>query len=556
MNFNRTYFLAALFSCSTIVSFSQLRDRDDESKTSLQRTQQQQQISGSTLSVVMDGPVDPKEYIVGPGDIFAVSIWTAVPLNFQIPVTPEGSVIIPTVNEIQVSGLTLETAKKNVIAEIKKKYLSGQASFTLSQPRSFTVTIRGMVLNEQTIVVQATDRVEAAINVANDIQKYKSKSLLSEQQLTSSGMAEKILSSSSKRHIRIIRKNGTSVNADIEKYIATRNHIFNPLLQDGDVIIVPPNNIGKNFIGVYGAVAKSGNYEFVEGDSLLTLIEIAGGITKNADANNVTISRLDESSNYTEQSVNILKIIEKQNSDIALRQGDRVIVAQSNTTDRGGVVNIEGEVVSPGSYSIIQDSTKLSEIIQKSGGYTKFALLNGAVVFRNRVRAVERETNYLQMRKGYTTNEDTAYFTNEIALRNNQEIISVDFVALVEKNDLSKDVALRDGDRIIIPSKTNSVYVFGEVKSPGFISYNKGENADFYIASAGGQTDLAESGDIKIIKAGSKQWLSVGETTVEEGDYVWVPKEPYRPISYYLTIYSQVFGIVGTMVSLVILVTR
>ena len=555
MKVNKKYYLVALFICSTMVSFSQLRDREDDSKTSPQKTQQPQ-ITGSSLSVIMDGPVDPKEYIVGPGDVFAVSIWAAVPLNFQVPVNPEGSVIIPTVNEVSISGLTLEVAKKLVMSEIKKKYLSGTASFTLSQPRSFTVTVRGNVLNEQTIIVQATERVEAALNIANDIQKYKLKTMLSEQQLASSGKVEKILSSSSKRQIRIIRKNGTSVNADIEKYIATRNHVFNPLLQDGDVIIVPPNNIEKSFIGVYGAVAKSGIYEFVEGDSLLNLIEIAGGITKNADAEKVTISRVDESGAYSEKSVNLLKIILLQSPDIALQRGDRILVSQKNTIDRGGVVNIEGEIVSPGSYSIIQDSTKLSEIIQKSGGLTKYALLNGAVVFRNKDKELEREINYLQMRKGYTTNEDTSYFTNEIILKNKNEIVSVDFVSLLEKNDQSKDISLRNGDRIVIPSKTHSVYVFGEVKSPGFIHFTKGKDVNFYITAAGGETNLAESGDIKIIKAGSKQWLSIGETTVEEGDYVWVPKEPYRPFTYYLTIYSQIFGVVATVVSLVILVTR
>lgn len=555
MKANKKYYLVALFICSTMVSFSQLRDREDDSKTSTQKTQQPQ-ITGSTLSVIMDGPIDPKEYIVGPGDVFAVSIWAAIPLNFQVPVNPEGSVIIPTVNEMSISGLTLEVAKKLVMSEIKKKYLSGTASFTLSQPRSFTVTVRGNVLNEQTIIVQATDRVEAALNIANDIQKYKLKTMLSEQQLTSSGKVEKILSSSSKRQIRIIRKSGISVNADIEKYIATRNHVYNPLLQDGDVIIVPPNNIEKNFIGVYGAVAKSGTYEFVEGDSLLNLIEIAGGITKNADAEKVTISRMDESGMYSENSISLSRIILGQSQDIVLKQGDRILVSQKNTIDRGGVVNIEGEIVLPGSYSIIQDSTKLSEIIQKSGGLTKYALLNGAVVFRNKDKELEREINYLQMRKGYTTNEDTSYFTNEIILKNKNEIVSVDFVSLLEKNDQSKDISLRNGDRIVIPSKTHSVYVFGEVKSPGFIFFNKGKDANFYINAAGGETDLAEKGDIKIIKAGSKQWLSIGETTIEEGDYIWIPKKPYRPTTYYLTMYSQVFGIVATAVSLVILVTR
>ena len=59
-----------------------------------------QQTSQNIKMAVMDGPVDPKEYIVGPGDIYSVNIWISPPLSLQLPITPEGSVIIPTVGEV------------------------------------------------------------------------------------------------------------------------------------------------------------------------------------------------------------------------------------------------------------------------------------------------------------------------------------------------------------------------------------------------------------------------------------------------------------------------
>jgi hypothetical protein len=50
----------------------------------------------------------------------------------------------------------------------------------------------------------------------------------------------------------------------------------------------------------------------------------------------------------------------------------------------------------------------------------------------------------------------------------------------------------------------------------------------------------------------TKQWLF----SIEEGDYVWVPAEPYRPLAYYLQTYSQIFSIVGTVATLAILVAQ
>ncbi|MFA6468678.1 MAG: SLBB domain-containing protein [Bacteroidota bacterium] len=552
MKFKMKTFVAVFALAVFQLCISQSRDREDETRSS-SRTPQ---ITGSSVSVVMDGPVDPKEYIVGPGDIFTVGILSSVPLNFQVPVTPEGTVVIPTVSEVAVSGLSLEVVKKLVLVEIRKKYLSGSASFTLFQPRSFTVSIKGYVLNEQSIIVQATNRVDAAISIANDIQVYKSKNILSEQQISSSQIVQKIISSASTRSIKIVRKDGSTAVADIAKYMATGDATSNPLLRDGDVIIVPPNNIQKNFVGVYGAVIKNGEFEFVTGDSLTALIAIAGGLTNMADPGHVLITRSDASSSVTELNVDIDRIRAGEQPNIALQRGDRIIVPSRNTIDKGGVVVVEGEVVSPGSYAVIQDSTKLSEIISRAGGITNRAGLNAATIIREIDAGLDREVRYLQLRKGYTTNEDTIYFNNEMVFKNRYEIVSADFVALIGENNVSKDVRLRNGDRIIVPANTNAVYVFGEVKIPGFIQFVKEKGPDFYIAAAGGETEAAQSGDIKIIKAGTKQWLSPSETTIEEGDYVWIPKEPYRPFSYYMTIYSQFFGIIATVVSLVILVSQ
>ena len=82
------------------------------------------------------------------------------------------------------------------------------------------------------------------------------------------------------------------------------------------------------------------------------------------------------------------------------------------------------------------------------------------------------------------------------------------------------------------------------------------KDCNYYIKQAGGVTGDGIHGDIRIIKAGSRQWLSTSETTIEDGDYVWVPKEPYRPFGYYMQVYSQIFSIVGTIATLVVLMVQ
>ena len=81
----------------------------------------------------------------------------------------------------------------------------------------------------------------------------------------------------------------------------------------------------------------------------------------------------------------------------------------------------------------------------------------------------------------------------------------------------------------------------------------KGEKYKYYINKAGGYTDNARSGDVMIIKCGSRQWLSPSETKIEDGDYIWVPKDPIKPATYYWNIVGQTASIISVAVSIVLI---
>ncbi|MFZ4618994.1 MAG: SLBB domain-containing protein [Bacteroidota bacterium] len=534
MNYKRIVFLSMLL-LAVSASYGQTQDNDEDTKKTSQKTPQQQS-PGAIVSVVMDGPVDVKEYIVGPGDIFNVGIWATVPMNFQVPVTPEGTVIIPTVNEVSVSGLTLEAAKKLVLSEIKKKYISGAASFTLFVPRTFMVTIKGAVKEEGKRYAQATQRVDMVVNFRK-----------TEKEPIDTMIAQ--------RNITLIHTDGTRQSVDIEKYYATRRKELNPLLRDGDIIIVPPKTLMRNFVAVYGAVNKQGSFEYSEGDSLLGMLSIARGLSKIADSSNIVITRYTEGSSPERIKIDLAAIAAGSSRDVVLKRGDRIVVYERYISQRSASVNVTGEVKYPGVYPITKDSTFVSEIIEAAGGMTPYASLKNSQLYRRSVNYYDIAIERLESGRGGITPEDSAYYYLETDIRINRELVVMDFTELIEKNNAAKDVMLRDGDEIHISAKKRTVYVFGQVVNPGHILFSPGKDVNYYINLAGGITLDARS-DLKIIKAATRQWLDPNKTMIEEGDYVWVPKEPYRPFGYYLTIYSQVFGIVATVVSLALLVTK
>ncbi len=557
LTLSKKLFIMFGISCAAVTFLqAQLNEKRDDPYSQKEQIQREyQQSSQSAKIAVMDGPVDPKEYLVGPGDIYSVNIWISPPISLQLPVTPEGSVIIPTVGEVSVSGLHLVEAKKKVLSEIRKKYISGNISFTLLTPRIFTVRVTGSGFLENTVYVQATERAQDAISMA----KSKSDQILKSMEGTqpSKEDAQKLSAEGSLRKIKIRHRDGTESTADIERFMATKESKCDPLLQDGDVVIVPAKNILRDFVGVYGAVNGQGAYEFVEGDSLMSMILIASGCSPLADSGHVTISRMNEEGNtFQTISADMKAIVAGAAPDVPLQRGDRVVVREKMELRRDYKATVEGEVLYPGNYPITKDSTKLTDVIRAAGGFTEFASLGMSKVFRRSVTEREIVSERLESARGGVTPEDSAYFFLETNVRLNRELVVVDFTSLFLRNDESKDVYVRDGDQIVIASNQKTIYVFGQVVHPGHVVYVSGKSFDFYVSLAGGYTEYARSGDTRIIKANTKQWLKPDETTIDEGDYVWVPKEPYRPFAYYMQLYGQLFSIIGTVVTLVVLVVQ
>ena len=531
------------------------KKEDPFSRKDQTQTQYQQPLQNVRVSV-MDGPVDPKEYIVGPGDVYSVNVWISPPLSLQVPVTPEGSIIVPTVGEVSVAGLHLDEAKKKIAAEIRKKYISGDISFTLLTPRIFAVGVAGFGFIEGTVYVQATERADNAIALAEEQTREELKNGPRTNVPASFTMERKEDIPGSRRKVIIQHKDGTRSAADIEKFMATKEARYNPLLRDGDVVVVPAKNIMRDFVGVYGAVNGEGTYEYVAGDSLLSVIRIARGCSPLADSGRVEVMRMDEFGNsmFTIHA-DMRSIVAGKTLDVSLQRGDRVVVKERVELRRDYKVRIDGEVLYPGFYPVTKDSTKLSEVIAAAGGFTDFASLGTSKIFRRSVTEKEISSERLESARGGVTPEDSAYFYLETNVRLNREQVVADFVSLFS-GDKSKDVYVRDGDDIVVASKNKTIYVFGQVIAPGHVPFLPGQNFKFYVQKAGGFTQYAREGDVRIIKANTKQWLDPSETTIEGGDYVWVPKEPYRPFGYYIQVYSQVFGILGTVATLAVLVIQ
>lgn len=494
----------------------------------------------------LESVIVPENYYVGPSDGFAVDIWSSTPLAFELTVTPEGTLIVPTVGEVQVANMTLTAAKKKVVAAIRKRYLNAELTMTLVSPRPVIVTVEGQVLNPGSYTMAAYNRVDKAVEAANKLMPGETQNDVNNVRLTMST-----------RRIILRHNDGTQSRVDLQKFLAEKEDRWNPYLREGDIVVVPTNDFTRNVIGVYGQVNTPGRFEFAGGDSASDLLRFAYGFSPLAREDSIEFTRQDPTGNILERRViDGRAILQGTAPDFLLQPGDRLLV-RGDVDQRGDYrVTITGEVRSPGVYPITRDSTRLTDLIRFAGGFTDDALLSSAEVLRQPVMAGETETERLQSIRGGVPPDDTTYFYLETALRIRKEPVTADFEKLFGRGDTSSDVLLRNGDYVDVPSKKKTVYVFGQVVTPGHVPYRPGTDIWYYIGKAGGVTDRARQGDAKVIKARSRQWLNPGDTSVEEGDFVWVPKVPDRPFGYYLGIVAQSATVLSVAISVVLLVNQ
>ncbi len=516
--------------------------------------------------LALEGAVDPEEYIVGPLDGMSVNVWSEIPLSFNTFVTPEGTLIIPTVGEIAVAGHSLKEVKDIVVREARKKYAKDEVSATLISPRSFVVKVAGVVNRPGAYVVNSVDRVDRAIYLANIVSLYRVEQpnplKSNEKEKTSTYFPPAELENErqpSLRNIKLFRANGDCVEVDLIRYFATGDATYNPYLLDGDMVVVPSLNLSANAVSIQGAVHLPGRFEYHSGDSLSIMFKIANGPQAIADLGNTELVRFKPDGRSFERTIIDAREVLDGRKDIALRPNDRVFVRWLRYVREEFNVTVAGEVRQPGKYAITRDSTKLSEIIEQAGGFTPEAAIAECKIIRrsNSDDPFANNPDYerlTEMRLSGMDREERDYFNYEAAIK--RGLVSVDFRRLFLEGVRSADVTLRDGDFIIVPARNNTVYVFGQVAYPGHLTFVPGSHYEYYIEKAGGYSGAADKGKVSIIKAGTKKWVTPENEPVEEGDSIFVGLRPERDIAYYFSLARDVLTVATAAATIYFLIDQ
>ncbi|RMH68856.1 MAG: hypothetical protein D6675_14580 [Gemmatimonadetes bacterium] len=492
----------------------------------------------------LEWAIDAEQYIVGPGDIFAINIWSMVNESLTLPVSPEGYLIIPTVGEIKVAGKSLADVKTDVRLALREVYLNADITVSLTQLRRFRVTVTGAVMIPGTYVVTAMDRVSEAIQAAGGFYE------IPEDPAKKSQYKPLIhVQNPSLRNIHLRHADQSSDPVDLFAYQETGDLSGNPYLADGDVIYVPYVDAAVGFVGIYGAVNRPGEIEFRTGDRLQDLIDLGHGLRDDADPTAIEIVRF-TGKNQTET---LMVNLASGEGDVEVQPNDRIFVRSRADYPELQQVTVVGEVVYPGTYVINEGKTRLSDVIRQAGGFTSTASLLESELIRQETELLT-DPEYERLRRmniEEMTEIEYAYF--KAKSRQVTGAVAVDFVRLFEENDTTQDIVLRDKDLIRIQPLTRTVNLIGAVRFPGITSYLPNRTVGDYIQLAGDYSWNAQTGEMRLIKAKSGEWVKADERTpVDLGDTIFVPEKPKRD---YWVIFKDVL-LVTTQVATLALVVQ
>jgi len=358
----------------------------------------------------------------------------------------------------------------------------------------------------------------------------------------------------------------------------------------------------KPFVQINGQVVAPGKYDYNQGMTVRDLVSAAGSLKHNALLDMAELSRIAVTNNIASSlrlPINLGKAISGDiEHNMVLQPNDvlivRGIVGWTESTDK--FVQLNGEVMYPGTYSIAKGE-KLSSVIVRAGGYTDKAYLRGARFTRRSVRydqqkrmdevivKTEKDIAQKQALLASTASSKEELEATKTALEsllgNVQRMKSLKaegrvVINLTPLDKLRKstfDLEMEPGDILDIPARTNVVNVMGYVYNPSSYVFNHDKTTiDYYLNMSGGATNDADKTEIYVIRADgtvfSKQqssfglpwskngrWWSFGgfmSSTLESGDTLVVPQKLertawLREIKDITTIISQIALTAGTI---------
>jgi len=264
-------------------------------------------------------------------------------------------------------------------------------------------------------------------------------------------------------------------------------------LKKNDLVYIPSihdlNDVGT--ITVEGEVAKPGSFVFAENTTLEDAIMQAGGLLESASTVKIDISRRIKEPESLDQTDDIAEVFTFSFKDgyiidgeagFVLHPYDYVYVRKSPVYVEQTTVDVRGEVMFPGTYTLTRRTERISDLVKKAGGINQWAYVKGARLSREldaeeKTRA--RSTVSIMQSARDSINMELLNLTERY-------FVGIDLEAALANPGGAADLVLRAGDILLVPQYNNTVRISGNVLYPNTVTYSPDMTVRKYVEQAGG----------------------------------------------------------------------
>ena len=471
----------------------------------------------SSVAWAQETTVSLEAYKLGPGDVLRVEVFGEKDLSGTFRIGPSGSIVLPQVGAVDISGLTLAQAQERIreaLSELLRRPMVGVSIDELASARK--VYVGGKVSSPGPRELPFGATVLDAIIAAG------------------------IRPDSDLRHVRLTRPGQAPRILDLSGWKTAKGVDISVPLRWGDIIFVPELT---ERISILGAVAQPVTLVPAIGERITVLEAIAraaGGLTEEADPANATLLHADGTSTH----LDIRRLLEEGDvsQNVELKPGDVLIVPKAKS------VSVVGEVEQPVSF-IASEPVPVLEALARAGALQPQADLKHARIIRpSGVEEVDLDALVKEGRRvgevklnpgdvlvipeappeeillaGAVTKPgpvdirqvqkrdilriltavgltEAADGTRVCVFRGDQQII-VNYKRILEQGDLKKNMDLQPGDLVYVPS-LDKIYVLGAVGSGGRAIPCPDEGVKLLdaLVRAGGLGQSADPNNIHIVR--------------------------------------------------------
>lgn len=357
-----------------------------------------------------EGSNASENYVLGPNDVVRVTIFGESQIDLALEINDAGYIQPNDMPQVYLGGVTLAEAKRILRQRFNPyfKFRQDQFVVTVQETRPISVSVLGEAVKPGTYYLSAMNSAFNLLSVAGGPSEI--------------GTVRQI------QHIRA----GNTTTLDVYELMKNPSAEYKFNLMNNDVINVP---VAQTIVRVEGAVRRPMRYEMLETESLIDLIEHAGGLSANAYPDFVQIRRYDRGE-VVLLEFNLSKVISGEEV-VPLRPGDLVVV-RSSRNNFYNKVSVSGSVNYPGEFGYKEDM-KVSDALALAGGLLPNSFERGYIERRN--IADTTAANYIPLNFGTQTSLD-------LPLEPNDNILIYDRTSFSNYGELMITGAVKQSQRL------------------------------------------------------------------------------------------------------------